>query len=98
MIHLGLTGIGPTSRLIVMNCIKNEASAKMVKRNLRDANVFAENDFQTSIQLNTKIKHSRSLIRKTLQIFYTHQLCEKIEEKLEIPADGFLLDFVFLLA
>ena len=83
---------------IVMNCLRNEASAKMVKHNLRDANVFTENNFLTSIQLNTKIQHRRSLIRKTLQIFDTHQLREKIEEKLEVPIIGFMLDFVFLLA
>ena len=77
--------IGQTE--IVMNSLRNEASAKMVERNLRDANVFTENNFPTSVQLNTKIQHCRSLIRKTLQIFDTHQLREKIEEKLEVPAN-----------
>jgi hypothetical protein len=72
---------------IVMNTLRNDGSAKTIERNLRDANVFSEENFPTRIQLNTKIQHCRSIIRKTIQIFDTHQLRQKIEEKLGVPTD-----------
>jgi hypothetical protein len=46
-----------------------------------------EENFPTRVQLNTKIQHCRSIIRKTIQIFDTHQLRQKIEEKLGVPTD-----------
>ena len=73
---------------IVIQSLRNEASAKVVERNLRDANVFTEDNFPTPVELNTKIQHCRKIIRKTVQIFDTHQLRQKIEEKLEIPFDN----------
>ena len=72
---------------IVMNTLRNDGSAKTIERNLRDANVFSEENFPTRVQLNTKIQHCRSIIRKTIQIFDTHQLRQKIEEKLGVPTD-----------
>ena len=72
---------------IVMNTLRNDGSAKTIERNLRDANVFSEENFPTRVQLNTKIQHCRSIIRKTKQIFDTHQLRQKIEEKLGVPTD-----------
>ena len=72
---------------IVMNTLRNDGSAKTIERNLRDANVFSEENFPTQVQLNTKIQHCRSIIRKTIQIFDTHQLRQKIEEKLGVPTD-----------
>ena len=63
---------------IVMNTLRNDGSAKTIERNLRDANVFSEENFPTRVQLNTKIQHCRSIIRKTIQIFDTHQLRQKI--------------------
>ena len=72
---------------IVMNTLRNDGSAKTIERNLRDANVFSEENFPTRVQPNTKIQHCRSIIRKTIQIFDTHQLRQKIEEKLGVPTD-----------
>ena len=72
---------------IVMNTLRNDGSAKTIERNLRDANVFSEENFPTRVLLNTKIQHCRSIIRKTIQIFDTHQLRQKIEEKLGVPTD-----------
>ena len=72
---------------IVMNTLRNDGSAKTIERNLRDANVFSEENFPTRVQLNTKIQHCRSIMRKNIQIFDTHQLRQKIEEKLGVPTD-----------
>ena len=72
---------------IVMNCLKVEtATAKTVTRALKDENVFSDDNFPTPSQLNTKIQHCRSIIRRTIEIFDTHELRQKIEEKLEVPS------------
>ena len=72
---------------IVMTGVKNEASAKVIKRNLQESNLFASGNFPTTSQLNAKIAYCRSIIRRTIEIFDTHQLREKIQEHLEIPDD-----------
>ena len=72
---------------IVMKTLKNDGSNKTVERNLREENVFTEENFPSKVQLNTKIQHCRSIIRKNIQIFDTHQLRQKIELKLEVPHD-----------
>ena len=72
---------------IVLNGVRNEASTKVIKRNLKDANVFSEDNFPSQSQLTTKIHHCRKIISRTIEIFDTHQLRQKIGEKLEVPAD-----------
>ena len=60
---------------IVMTGVKNEASAKVIKRNLQESNLFASGNFPTTSQPNAKIAYCRSIIRRTIEIFDTHQLC-----------------------
>ena len=70
-----------------MTGVKNEASAKVIKRNLQDSNLFVDSNFPTTSQLNAKIAYCRSIIRRSIEIFDTHQLRQKIAEKLDIPSD-----------
>jgi len=72
---------------IVMTGVKNEASAKVIKRNLQDSSLFVDSNFPTTSQLNAKIAYCRSIIRRSIEIFDTHQLRQKIAEKLDIPSD-----------
>ena len=73
---------------IVMQGVKNEASTKVIMRNLKDSNVFAEGKFPSRSQLTVKIRHCRNIIRRTIQIFDTHELRQKISEKLDIPENS----------
>ena len=70
-----------------MQGAKNEASPKVIFRNLQDANVFPEGKLPTRSQLNVKIRHCQNIIRRTVQIFNTHELCQMIQQKLTIPED-----------
>jgi hypothetical protein len=72
---------------IVMQLCKGESSTKVILRNLQDANVFPEGKLPTSRQLTVKIRHCRSIIRRNVQIFDTHELREKIAESLEVPIE-----------
>ena len=40
-----------------------------------------------SFPQNAKIAYCRSILRKSIDIFDTHQLREKIAEKLEVPVE-----------
>ena len=62
-------------------------SCQVILRNLENAQLFADGQFPTRQQLNNKIQHCRNSLKKTEQIFTTHDLREKIKEKLEIPED-----------
>ena len=70
---------------IVMETLRHEGSAKSVKRALKDANVFSEGTFPSTSQINAKIAYCRSVLRRTIEIFDTHQLREKVAEKLNVP-------------
>lgn len=72
---------------IVMDALKYDGSAKSVTRALKDANVFSDGNFPSASQINAKIAYCRSVLRKSIEIFDTHQLREKIAEKLEVPDD-----------
>ena len=56
-------------------------------RNLKDANVFPDGKVPSSSQLSVKIRHCRNLVKRTQQIFDTHELRMEIEKKLEVPED-----------
>jgi hypothetical protein len=72
---------------IVMDALKHDGSAKTVTRQLKDANIFSEGNFPSASQINAKIAYCRSILRKTIEIFDTFQLREKIAEKLEVPSE-----------
>ena len=75
----------PAQTNIVFLGIKNEAKPKVILRNLREANVFDEGKEPTNQQLNNKIRHCRKILQHSNQIFTTHELRQKICEKLEVP-------------
>lgn len=72
---------------VVMDALKYNGSAKSVTRALKDANIFSEGNFPSASQINAKIAYCRSILRKSIDIFDTHQLREKIAEKLEVPLE-----------
>ena len=72
---------------IVMEAMKNEASTATTIRQLQDANVFPEGKFPSRSQITVKIRHCRNILRRTIQIFNTHELRMQIQEKLEVPLD-----------
>ena len=47
--------------------------------------MFSEEIFPSASQINAKIAYCRSVLRKTIEIFDTHQMREKVAEKLEVP-------------
>ena len=69
---------------IVMGVLKFEGSAKSVTRALKHADVFSEGHFPSSSQINAMIAYCRSILIKRIDIFDTHELREKIAEKLEV--------------
>ena len=54
---------------------------------MENSNLFCDGRIPTSLQLNNKIRHVRKLVHGTQQIFDTHELREKVKEKLNIPED-----------
>ena len=70
---------------IVFLGVKNEAKPRVILRNLREANVFVEGKEPTSLQLNNKIRHCRKILQHSSQIFSTHELRQKVCEKLDVP-------------
>ena len=72
---------------IVMEALKHDGSAKTVTRELRDGNVFSAGKFPSTSQINAKLAYCRSVLRKSIEIFDTFQLREKIAEKLEVPSE-----------
>jgi hypothetical protein len=69
-------------------CLENDNNPTSVLRNLENAQLLEDGNFPSKQQLNNKIQHCRKLINKTKQIFTTHDLREKIKEKLEVPEDA----------
>ena len=70
---------------IVMEALKHDGTAKTVTRQLKDGNVFSEGNFPSASQINAKIAYCKSVLRKTIEIFDTHQMREKVAENLEVP-------------
>ena len=75
----------PSQTNIVVLGVKNEAKPKVILRNLREANAFEGGKEPTSHRLNNKIRHCRKVLQHSSQIFTTHELRQKICEKLEVP-------------
>ena len=69
---------------ILMGVLKFEGSTKSVTRALKDANVISEGHFPSSSQINAKIAYCQSILKKRVDKFDTHELREKIAEKLEV--------------
>jgi hypothetical protein len=73
---------------IVMRLCKIESSTnRTILRVLQDENAFPEGKLPTSRQLTVKVRHCRSIIRRNVQIFDTHELREKISENNQVPVE-----------
>jgi hypothetical protein len=72
---------------MIMQGVLNEASPTVILRNLENAQLLEDGNCPSKQQLNNKIQHCRHTLNKTKQIFTTHDLREKIKEKLEVPED-----------
>ena len=72
---------------MIIQGVTNEARPKLIRRNMENANLFSEGKIPTSLELSNKIAHVRKLVYGSNQIFYTHQLREKINEHSELPED-----------
>lgn len=70
---------------MVFQGVRNEAKPKVIRRNMREANLFVNGREPTSQQLSNKISSCRNLIKHTEHIFTTHELREKIKTMLEVP-------------
>ena len=71
----------------IMQCLKNEATAVTILRNLRDGNLVSRENGPTSQQLNNKIAYCRKLLHKSEQVITTGELRTKIKQHVAVPDD-----------
>ena len=73
--------------MIILQGVLNEAKPAVIRRNLDNANAFVDGSLPTTQQLNNKIASTKLKHNMTQQIFTTHDLREKMKDKLDIPED-----------